>query len=63
MGFEAPRRLVRALGESDDWLGLLPALTDEAVSREGLDVERVMAPGAGAVWSSSYAWRTAPRPR
>ncbi|WP_328861884.1 aminoglycoside phosphotransferase family protein [Streptomyces sp. NBC_00306] len=45
MGFEAPRRLVRALGESDDWLGLLPALTDEAVSREGLDVERVMAPG------------------
>ena len=45
MGFEAPRRLVRALGESDDWLGRLPALTDETVAREGLDVERMIAPG------------------
>ncbi|MFI1400318.1 aminoglycoside phosphotransferase family protein [Streptomyces sp. NPDC020681] len=45
MGFEAPQRLVRALGESDAWLGKLPTLVDEAVSRHGLDVERVMAPG------------------
>ncbi|MER6999455.1 aminoglycoside phosphotransferase family protein [Streptomyces sp. NPDC000410] len=44
MAFEPPRRLVRALGDSD-WLGQLPKLFDEAVSRYGLDVERVMAPG------------------
>ncbi|QNE74636.1 kinase [Streptomyces finlayi] len=53
MGFEPPQRLVRALGEmygdtaAADWLGRLPALTEEALSagtRE-LSVERVVAPG------------------
>lgn len=45
MAFEPPQRLVRALGESDDWLGQLPKIAQEAVDRHGLDVERVMAPG------------------
>ncbi|MGW4034251.1 aminoglycoside phosphotransferase family protein [Streptomyces sp. NPDC004838] len=47
MDVEAPRRLVRALGESggDGWLDRLPELAKEAVSRQGLDVERVMEPG------------------
>ncbi|MFF3688812.1 aminoglycoside phosphotransferase family protein [Streptomyces sp. NPDC002187] len=45
MAFEPPQRLVRALGEGDDWLGQLPGLAQEAVDRSGLEVERVMAPG------------------
>ncbi|WP_335938196.1 aminoglycoside phosphotransferase family protein [Streptomyces sp. PTD5-9] len=52
MGFEPPRRLVRALGESyghaaDDWLGRLPALAEEALTSTGreLTAERVVAPG------------------
>ncbi|MFI1889514.1 aminoglycoside phosphotransferase family protein [Streptomyces jumonjinensis] len=45
MGFEAPRRLVRALGEDDDWLGRLPGIAEETVARLGLGVERVLAPG------------------
>ncbi|MEU3920900.1 aminoglycoside phosphotransferase family protein [Streptomyces sp. NPDC029004] len=45
MAFEAPQRLVRALGESDDWLGQLPKTVQEAADRWELDVERVMAPG------------------
>ncbi|GAA3000752.1 aminoglycoside phosphotransferase family protein [Streptomyces fulvorobeus] len=53
MGFEPPQRLVRALGEmygdaaAADWLGQLPALTEEALSKGPLDlaVERVVAPG------------------
>ncbi|MER5767411.1 aminoglycoside phosphotransferase family protein [Streptomyces sp. NPDC001985] len=45
MGFEAPRRLVRALGESDPWLGRLPGIAEETVARLGLEVERVLAPG------------------
>ncbi|MGW1885261.1 aminoglycoside phosphotransferase family protein [Streptomyces sp. NPDC001970] len=44
MGFEPPRRLVRALGDSD-WLGQLPKLLEDAVARHGLDVERVAVPG------------------
>jgi streptomycin 6-kinase len=45
MAFEPPQRLVRALGDSDDWLGQLPKIAQEAVDRRGLDVERVVAPG------------------
>ncbi|WP_197363319.1 aminoglycoside phosphotransferase family protein [Streptomyces clavuligerus] len=51
MGFEAPRRLVRALGEDGgreglrDWLDRLPAIAEETVARLGLDAERVVAPG------------------
>ncbi|MEU1128133.1 aminoglycoside phosphotransferase family protein [Streptomyces sp. NPDC005899] len=53
MGFEPPQRLVRALGEAygdavaADWLGRLPALTEEALSAAGHAVspERVVAPG------------------
>ncbi|MGW6460483.1 aminoglycoside phosphotransferase family protein [Streptomyces sp. NPDC055078] len=45
MASQAPRRLVRALGEDDGWLGQLPALTEKAVARLGLTVERVVAPG------------------
>jgi streptomycin 6-kinase len=45
MAFEPPQRLVRALGESDAWLGQLPKIVQEAVDRRGLDVERVVAPG------------------
>ncbi|MFJ6014425.1 aminoglycoside phosphotransferase family protein [Streptomyces sp. NPDC092952] len=53
MGFEPPQRLVRALGESHedtsaaDWLGRLPALTEEALAATGRApaVERVAAPG------------------
>ncbi|MGW1494588.1 aminoglycoside phosphotransferase family protein [Streptomyces sp. NPDC002402] len=45
MAFEAPQRLVRALGESDDWVGQLPKTVQEAADRWELDVERVMAPG------------------
>lgn len=53
MGFEPPQRLVRALGEmygdtaAADWLGRLPALTEEALApgTRDLSVERVVAPG------------------
>ncbi|MFQ6146613.1 aminoglycoside phosphotransferase family protein [Streptomyces seoulensis] len=49
MAFEAPTRLVRALGETspegDDWLERLPELARRAVSERGLTVERVQAPG------------------
>ncbi|MEU2158565.1 aminoglycoside phosphotransferase family protein [Streptomyces sp. NPDC019396] len=44
MGFEAPQRLVRALGDSE-WLRELPKLLEEAVARHRLDVERVAVPG------------------
>ncbi|MEU5169515.1 aminoglycoside phosphotransferase family protein [Streptomyces mutomycini] len=51
MGFEPPQRLVRALGETygdtaaADWLGRLPALTDEALSAHSVSLDRVCAPG------------------
>ncbi|MFD0025185.1 aminoglycoside phosphotransferase family protein [Streptomyces sp. NPDC058382] len=53
MGFEPPRRLVRALGESygdtaaGEWLAGLPALTEKALAGagQGLSVDRVAAPG------------------
>ncbi|MFF5441980.1 aminoglycoside phosphotransferase family protein [Streptomyces achromogenes] len=49
MAWEAPPRLVRALGETapagDDWLARLPAAAEEAVARRGLTVERVQVPG------------------
>ncbi|MBT2369736.1 kinase [Streptomyces sp. ISL-10] len=45
MAFEPPQRLVRALGENDEWLGHLPKTVQEAVDRRGLDVERVVVPG------------------
>ncbi|MET9516947.1 aminoglycoside phosphotransferase family protein [Streptomyces sp. NPDC002994] len=50
MLFEPPQRLVRALGEvypdvAADWLGQVPALAEEAVSRWKLTVERVQNPG------------------
>ncbi|MGW0780212.1 aminoglycoside phosphotransferase family protein [Streptomyces sp. NPDC002913] len=53
MGFEPPQRLVRALGETygeaaaAEWLGRLPALTDEALSAagHGVSLDRVAAPG------------------
>ncbi|HET9379430.1 MAG TPA: aminoglycoside phosphotransferase family protein [Streptomyces sp.] len=49
MAFEAPPRLVRALGETapdgDAWLRELPALAERAVALRGLTVERVQVPG------------------
>ncbi|MGI5403272.1 aminoglycoside phosphotransferase family protein [Streptomyces sp. CA-135486] len=45
MAFEPPQRLVRALGESDEWLGQLSKTLQEAADRWELDIERVMAPG------------------
>ncbi|MEV6962370.1 aminoglycoside phosphotransferase family protein [Streptomyces sp. NPDC051207] len=49
MAFEAPPRLVRALGEAapdgDDWLQQLPGLAQQAVGRRELAVERVQVPG------------------
>ncbi|MFI6288772.1 aminoglycoside phosphotransferase family protein [Streptomyces sp. NPDC051018] len=47
MDVEAPQRLARALGESggDGWLDRLPGIVEETVSRQSLDVERVVAPG------------------
>ncbi|MER7177506.1 aminoglycoside phosphotransferase family protein [Streptomyces mesophilus] len=50
MAFEAPTRLVRALGESvreadDGWLDALPRLLETAVSEGGLTVERLQLPG------------------
>ncbi|MER5180172.1 aminoglycoside phosphotransferase family protein [Streptomyces sp. NPDC002896] len=53
MAFEAPQRLVRALGETlhngDDgaraWLEKLPELAEAAVARRELTVERVLVPG------------------
>ena len=52
MGFEPPRRLVRALGESyghaaDDWLDRLAELAEQALSSTGqeLTLDRVVAPG------------------
>lgn len=49
MAFEAPQRLVRALGETapagDDWLARLPAAAERAVARRELSVERVQVPG------------------
>ncbi|MEU6668234.1 aminoglycoside phosphotransferase family protein [Streptomyces sp. NPDC046727] len=49
MAFEAPQRLVRALGETapagDDWLARLPATAERAVARRELTVERVQVPG------------------
>ncbi|MFE5858221.1 MULTISPECIES: aminoglycoside phosphotransferase family protein [unclassified Streptomyces] len=45
MGFEAPRRLVRALGEGDAWLARLPSIAEEAVDRLELAVERTVVPG------------------
>ncbi|MEU2438578.1 aminoglycoside phosphotransferase family protein [Streptomyces rubradiris] len=49
MAWEAPPRLVRALGETapagDDWLARLPAAAEEAAARRGLTVERVRVPG------------------
>ncbi|MBM7441718.1 aminoglycoside phosphotransferase family protein [Streptomyces sp. HB132] len=51
MGFEPPQRLVRALGETygdtaaADWLGRLPALTDDALSAHSVSLDRVCAPG------------------
>ncbi len=68
MLFEAPPRLVRALGEAygdaaaADWLGKLPELAEEAVSRRELTVERVQNPGGrSSLGSSSYGSRTALR--
>ncbi|MGW1544976.1 aminoglycoside phosphotransferase family protein [Streptomyces sp. NPDC002309] len=49
MAFEAPQRLVRALGETaaagDDWLEKLPEAAEQAVSLRELTVERVQVPG------------------
>ncbi|MFG3323319.1 aminoglycoside phosphotransferase family protein [Streptomyces sp. NPDC048171] len=49
MAFEAPRRLVRALGETapggDDWLAGLPEAAERAVALRGLSAERVQVPG------------------
>ncbi|KOV93149.1 aminoglycoside phosphotransferase family protein [Streptomyces sp. NRRL B-3648] len=49
MAFEAPQRLVRALGETapagDDWLARLPVAAERAVARRELTVERVQVPG------------------
>ncbi|MFE0089575.1 aminoglycoside phosphotransferase family protein [Streptomyces sp. NPDC058991] len=44
MGFEPPRRLVRALGDND-WTGQLPKLVEETAARDGLEIERVVVPG------------------
>ncbi|MFD9729667.1 aminoglycoside phosphotransferase family protein [Streptomyces sp. NPDC059072] len=51
MAFEPPQRLVRALGEMPrteqdaTWLGQLPGLAAVALSRRGLQAQRVQAPG------------------
>jgi streptomycin 6-kinase len=45
MAFEPPQRLVRALGEDDEWLARLPETVQKAVDRRKLDVERAVAPG------------------
>lgn len=45
MAFEPPQRLIRALGEHDEWLARLPRVVETAVDRRKLDVERVVAPG------------------
>ncbi|MFI8365440.1 aminoglycoside phosphotransferase family protein [Streptomyces sp. NPDC085612] len=51
MAFEPPQRLVRALGEmpdtaqDTDWLGQLPALAEDALTRRGVRAQRVQAPG------------------
>ncbi|MET9322039.1 aminoglycoside phosphotransferase family protein [Streptomyces sp. NPDC003038] len=51
MAFEPPQRLVRALGElpetarDADWLRQLPGLTEAALSRRGVQAQRVQAPG------------------
>ncbi|MFF3149652.1 aminoglycoside phosphotransferase family protein, partial [Streptomyces sp. NPDC057927] len=59
MAFEPPRRLVRALGETQrsgsngsggsngtgEWLDKLPVLAQQAVDLRELTVERVQAPG------------------
>ncbi|MFE7132899.1 aminoglycoside phosphotransferase family protein [Streptomyces sp. NPDC057638] len=45
MGFEAPQRLARALGEDDQWLRELPATVEETVARLDLTIDRVLAPG------------------
>ncbi|MET9557952.1 aminoglycoside phosphotransferase family protein [Streptomyces sp. NPDC006645] len=54
MAFEPPQRLVRTLSETygesvaGQWLGQLPAITQEALERRELTVERVVAPGGGS---------------
>lgn len=54
MAFEPPQRLVRTLSETygesvaGEWLGRLPAITQEALERRELTVERVVAPGGGS---------------
>ncbi|GGJ72974.1 kinase [Streptomyces camponoticapitis] len=54
MAFEPPQRLVRTLSETygesvaGEWLGQLPGITQEAVKRRELTVERVVAPGGGS---------------
>ncbi|MGR4884188.1 aminoglycoside phosphotransferase family protein [Streptomyces sp. LARHCF249] len=51
MAFEPPQRLVRALGEMPEsaqdaeWLEQLPKLTEAALSRRGVQAQRVQAPG------------------
>ncbi|WP_328968257.1 aminoglycoside phosphotransferase family protein [Streptomyces sp. NBC_00239] len=53
MAFEPPELLVRALGEmpgapedrTAEWLGALPGLARDAVSRRGLTAQRVQTPG------------------
>ncbi|MET9803661.1 aminoglycoside phosphotransferase family protein [Streptomyces sp. NPDC006368] len=51
MAFEPPQRLVRALGEvygdaaARDWLDRLPDAVRDELSRRGLDIERLVAPG------------------
>ncbi|MFD3935071.1 aminoglycoside phosphotransferase family protein [Streptomyces sp. NPDC058611] len=51
MAFEPPQRLVRALGElpetarDADWLGQLPGLAEAALTRRGVQAQRVQAPG------------------
>ncbi|MDQ1007988.1 streptomycin 6-kinase [Streptomyces sp. V4I23] len=45
MALEPPQRLVRALGENDEWLAGLHRTAQEAVDRRKLDVERVVVPG------------------
>lgn len=45
MAFEPPQRLVRALGEDDAWLALLPSTVEGTVDRRKLDLERTVVPG------------------
>ncbi|MEU0369447.1 aminoglycoside phosphotransferase family protein [Streptomyces sp. NPDC006283] len=45
MAFEPPQRLVRALGEDDEWLRRLPGTVQGTVDRRKLDVERTVVPG------------------